>query len=279
MPHYRQTDSKLEAVIVEYNEPPRIEYNNKQVLLYSSFVNGLNAITIALAAQQIDAELEVAINQHYDKPETNSTNNTYSATAIAPALALALEATATATATTGINSRRANRDLFDYEHDLFEHNNEFFEDDDFFDISRAASDSDSKPTLRLPIYIAELGPSQLRGRESLLVVVGNIEELGNSRIRSGSKLSISCKSSYAETEDKYTYYGLRYKIPKPRRIRFPDYVLTYVYIVVYSARYGVVQMKNSGQKFFKDTNQVRKVPLKYSRGDRTNKLIQQMLGR
>lgn len=51
MPYYRWTDSELEAVIAEYNEPPRVEHNNKQVLLYSSFVNGLNAITIALAAQ------------------------------------------------------------------------------------------------------------------------------------------------------------------------------------------------------------------------------------
>lgn len=160
-------------------------------------------------------------------------------TALATAVATAVAATLVLVLARGINSRRANRDLFDYDYDLFEHKDEVFYNDDFFDISRAASDIDSKPTLlRLPLYTA----SQLRGRESLLVVVGNAEELGNRRIRSGSKslLSTSSKSSRAETEDEDAYYGLRYKIPKPRRIRFPDYESTYVYIVVYRARYGVV---------------------------------------
>lgn len=60
--YYRWTDSEIAAVVVEYIEPARVEHDNDQVLFHGGFVNGLNAITIALAAQQTDEELEIAIN-------------------------------------------------------------------------------------------------------------------------------------------------------------------------------------------------------------------------
>lgn len=123
--------------------------------------------------------------------------------AIATALALAtvigtnsrranrdvLYSTTALTTATDFDSRRANCDLFNYEYDLFEYedNNN---DNEFLDLSRAASDYDSDynsdyDPLRLPIRTADLGPSQLQGQESLLTVVGNLrEELGNGRIRS-----------------------------------------------------------------------------------------------
>lgn len=64
---------------------------------------------------------------------------------------------------TDFDSRRANRDLFNYEYDLFEYEDNNY-DNEFLDLSRAASDYDSDynsdyDPLRLSIRTADLGPS------------------------------------------------------------------------------------------------------------------------
>lgn len=129
--YYRQIDSKIKVAIAKSIEPARVEYDDNQVLLYSSFVTSLNAIILNLIAQQTDIELEVAINQHYEEPKDNKTNTT--ATTLALALLLIT--------TTAIAIRIAIALAQEVRKRRAQDTNRNISDNDFFDLSRCNSDS------------------------------------------------------------------------------------------------------------------------------------------
>lgn len=102
------------------------------------------------------------------------------------------------------------------------------------------------------------------------------KELRNRGIGSNQYITIAQsndpESSDVDTKDEYLTITARQKIPRPRYLVFASKAQYQVYIVVYSERYGFVQIRNSSRKYNKEGELV-KYTIGYAKGNRKTKLV------
>lgn len=113
----------------------------------------------------------------------------------------------------------------------------------------------------------DIEPSQLQARERDRLSVGNNSEDSANRSRIDSLSDV-------ETEDETLLTTTtRYSIPKPSYTSelFVSQATVLKHFQAYGRRYSVVQILNSGKK--KDNSVVYRVPIKYAKGNRKNKLV------